>query len=121
MLPHSVLMTALAVLGGAVTVRAAELSTPAMYVAGTQSIYCIATNGGSKPAEVAVTVRNTSGGIVSNVTSTCPAQLQPFASCVVVVPADTDAACFFDVGGKIRASINLVANNQIQSSLPATR
>lgn len=101
--------------------RAAQLNTPALYVAGTQSIHCIATNGGTKPADVAVTARNTSGGIVSNVISTCPAQPQPFASCVVLVPADTDAACFFDVRGKIRASINLVANNQIQSSLPATR
>jgi hypothetical protein len=115
------MLTTLALLGGALTAQAGQLSTPAFFVGAGTTVMCVATNAGTKPAEVVVTARQPATGIeIPFAISTC-ATLDPGESCLAQLPADTDAACFFTVKGKVKASINVYDGNTLRAALPATR
>ena len=100
------------------TPGAAQLTTPMLTVSGSDSVRCIATNVGSKPGAVTIVVKNQFGGGISGGSTDCPA-LGAGQSCVLTVQAT--ATCYFDVKGKIKASINGFDGSRIFTSLPASK
>ncbi len=112
------LAAGLAVLVAGSGARAAQLTTPMLTVSGTDRVRCIATNVGTKPGDVTILVKNQFGGGISGGSAACPG-LGVGDSCVLTVQAT--ATCYFDVKGKIKASINGFDGTRIFTSLPASK
>jgi len=101
---------------------ATTLVAPMIRADGGSFIMCTATNGGTSPGHVVITMYDVAGGVISNF-DFCTGDLAPGATCYSYAPNDTPATCSFDVRGKIRAAAVLldVGTARPLLSAPATK
>jgi hypothetical protein len=111
-------------LGTASAASASTLSTPLVSAGTDGQIICIATNVGTKPAEVSVEAVDLSGDALTFELNFCNnATLQPRASCYARLAAAAEGACIFTYRGTVKAALQVydVDDNVLSAIIPATR
>jgi hypothetical protein len=106
---RSLLTIAAVIALGSTSQAAARLSTPQVGANAGQVLDCVVTNVSTKPAAVAVTFLDVTGGAETPSVDQCTGfPLAAGASCQVVLPADTQGRCVVVADtGKIRAAIEV--------------
>jgi hypothetical protein len=111
-------------LGAAPAAFASTLSTPLVSAGTDGQIICIATNVGTKPAEVSAEAVNLSGEALTFELNFCNnATLAPKASCYARLAAGADGACIFTYRGTVKAALQVYdLDAEVASAIiPATR
>jgi hypothetical protein len=91
--------------------------------AGDGYLICIATNVGSKPAEVTVEAVDLSRNARTFDLNVCGGTLAPRASCYARLEAGEDAACIFTYRGTVKAALQVFDADAgvVSGIIPAAR
>jgi hypothetical protein len=118
----SVLVALAFALGAAPAASASALSTP-LVAAGDGQLICIATNVGTKAAEVSVEAVDISGNARTFELNFCSGTLAPRASCYARLEVGDDAACIFTYRGTVKAALQVFdpAAGVVSAIVPAAR
>jgi hypothetical protein len=119
---RSALVLVALALGTASAASASTLST-ALLSAGDGYLICVATNVGTKPAEVEVEAVDLSGNSRTFDLNVCGGTLAPRASCYARLEVGEDGACIFTYRGSIKAIIQAFdpGTGVVSAVAPASR
>jgi len=92
------------VMGSPMTAGATMLVAPFIFANDNTYITCQVTNGGTTPANVAITGRGMDGSVVAPTDDLCVGDLGPGGTCFSYFPPNVQVSCVFEVKGRVRAA-----------------